>query len=319
MPGAFLAEVAREMTTVPRAHRKAGAPAAGRTAAADAAAGRHFFTVDVEEHFQVSAFEHVVDRDSWATRESRVMTNVERLLDLLGRYRVRGTFFILGWLAERQPAVARRIADDGHEVASHGQDHQRLTRQTVAEFRQSAARSKAVLEDVTGREVLGFRAPSFSIVPGLEWSFDVLLEEGYRYDSSVFPVRRSREYGYPGAPRDPHWIQRPGGRLLELPLTTLRRVGVNLPASGGAYFRIFPYALTRAAFAQCEMRQAPGTFYVHPWEVDPEQPRLAASLSARLRHYTGLGRTVRRLERLLGEFRFTSIGDRLAELTDSPA
>jgi polysaccharide deacetylase family protein (PEP-CTERM system associated) len=279
----------------------------------------HFFTVDVEEHFQVSAFEGVISRDQWAGQETRVVGNVGRLLDLLARYGVQGTFFILGWLAERHPDMTRRIVAAGHEVASHGHDHCRVTHQTPEEFRGSIRRSKAVLEDVTGQHVTGFRAPSFSIVPGREWAFDVLLEEGYQYDSSLFPIRRPGGYGYPDAPRAPHWINRPAGRLFELPLTTVRWLRWNLPASGGAYFRILPYAMTRAAFAESERRGVPGTFYVHPWEVDAGQPRLAAApLTARLRHYTGLTRTMGRLERLLGEFRFTSIGNRLAELTGSP-
>jgi polysaccharide deacetylase family protein (PEP-CTERM system associated) len=274
----------------------------------------HFFTVDVEEHFQVSAFEGIVARADWDRYDSRVAANVDRILDLLARHRATATFFVLGWLAERNGDLVRRIDAAGHEVASHGQDHRRVTHQTPEDFRASVRRSKAVLEDVSGQRVLGFRAPSFSIVPGREWAFDVLLEEGYRYDSSLFPIRRPGGYGYPLAPRDPHWIERPAGRLFELPLTTSRRFGMNLPASGGAYFRIFPYALTRAAFADCERRGAPGTFYVHPWEVDPAQPRLRAPLSARLRHYTGLDRTAGRLERLLSDFRFTSIDNRLMEM-----
>jgi polysaccharide deacetylase family protein (PEP-CTERM system associated) len=276
-------------------------------------AGAHFFTVDVEEHFQVSAFEGVVSRDDWSRFESRVGRNVATLLDLLASHRATGTFFVLGWVAEHQPQVVRAIADAGHEIASHGQDHRRVTHQTPAEFRSSVRQAKAVLEDITGVEVGGFRAPSFSIVPGREWAFDVLLEEGYRYDSSLFPIRRPGGYGYAAARRTPHWIERPAGRILELPLTTLRRAGVNLPASGGAYFRIFPYGLTRAAIKQCAATGLPAMFYLHPWEVDPEQPRIRGSLTARVRHYTGLRRTVDRLTRLLREFRFTRIDDRLAE------
>jgi polysaccharide deacetylase family protein (PEP-CTERM system associated) len=277
---------------------------------------RHFFTVDVEEHFQVSAFEAVVDRVSWHRFESRVARNVDLVLEVLARHSATATFFVLGWVAERQAEVVRAIANAGHEIASHGQDHKRVTSQTALEFRESVRRSKAVLEDLVGKPVVGFRAPSFSIVPGKEWVFDILLEEGYQYDSSLFPIRRPGGYGYASAPRHPHWIVRPAGRLVELPLTTLRQWRWNLPASGGAYFRILPYALTRAAFAESERRRVPGIFYLHPWEVDPAQPRLKGPPSARLRHYTGLARTLPRLERLLDEFGFTSIGERLAELVE---
>ena len=269
----------------------------------------HFFTVDVEEHFQVSAFENIVHRDHWMLQESRVQRNVDVLLDMLARHDVVGTFFVLGWIADQYPALVRRIAAAGHEIASHGQDHRRVTDQTPAEFRESVRRSKQTLEDTVGCAVLGFRAPSFSIVPGREWAFDVLIEEGYRYDSSLFPIRRSSEYGYPSSPREPHWIERPGGRLFEVPLTTLRRAAWNFPASGGAYFRIFPYAVTSAALAECEMRGVPGVFYVHPWEVDPQQPRIDAPLMTRLRHYSGLERTTQRLQRLIQEYRFGAVAN----------
>ena len=274
----------------------------------------HFFTVDVEEHFQVSAFEGAVCRSDWDTLESRVERNVEELLSLLARYEAKATFFVLGWVAERRPAVVRAIAEAGHEVASHGQDHRRVTHQTASQFRESVRRSKDVLESQIGAPVIGFRAPSFSIVPGREWAFDVLFEEGYRYDSSLFPIHRPGGYGYPSAPRQPHWVGNVDAPILELPLTTLRTWGWNVPASGGAYFRIFPYALTRAALADHESRGVPGMFYVHPWEVDPDQPRLPVPLGAQLRHYTGLRRTARRLARLLGEFRFTAVRDRWSQM-----
>lgn len=271
-----------------------------------AVAPAHHFTVDVEEYFQVSAFEPYVPRASWPRFESRVTSSVHRLLDLLQRHSARATFFVLGWVADRHPHLIRAIAAAGHEVASHGWDHRRVTQQTEAAFRASVRRTKRVLEDLVGESVLGFRAPSYSIVRGLEWALDVLLDEGYAYDSSLFPVPR-RGYGYAGAPRDPHVLNVSGGRLVELPPATLRRWGINLPAAGGAYFRLFPYALARAALQDCAARGAPGMFYVHPWEVDPDQPRLPVSWSTRARHYGGLHRTLPRLERLLGEFRFTSV------------
>lgn len=271
---------------------------------------RHFFTVDVEEHFQVSAFETSVPRSAWDQMESRVARNVARLLDILARSGTRATFFVLGWVGERHPDVVRAIADAGHEVASHGYDHRRVTDQTPEEFRDSLRRSKRLLEDITGAPVLGFRAPSFSIVPGREWALDLLIEEGYEYDSSLFPIRRPG-YGYPTGKREPHRIERAGGSLLEFPPATVRRFGWTVPAAGGAYLRILPFGIVRAAFAEAERRNFPATFYLHPWELDPGQPRLTVPAAARFRHYTGLGRTEARVGRLLAEFSFTSIAPEL--------
>ncbi len=269
--------------------------------------------MDVEEYFQVSAFEPIVARAAWETMETRVAYGVTRLLELLGKHGDRGTFFVLGWVADRHPDMIRTIAAAGHEIASHGWDHRRVTDQAPEAFRQSVRRTKAVLESLTGTRVIGFRAPSFSIVPGYEWALDVLLEEGYCYDSSLFPVRR-RGYGYPGGRRDPHWIERAGGRLAELPPATLRRFGVTLPAGGGAYFRLLPYGLISAAFRDSGRRGVPATFYIHPWELDLEQPRLRASWTTRVRHYGGLAETVPRLERLLREFRFAPLAATVAAL-----
>ena len=288
-----------------------GVATADRAPAPRPATVRHFFTVDVEEHFQVSGFEGVVRREDWSRHESRVERNVDSLLDLLASFDTRATFFILGCVAEAHPDMIRRIAEAGHEIASHGHDHRRVIHQTPDEFRTSIRRSREILENIAGTGVLGFRAPSFSIVPGREWAFDVLLEEGYRYDSSLFPIRRSADYGYPAAPREPHWITRPSGALYELPMTTLRRFSWSVPASGGGYFRMFPYGLTRAAFEASARSGIPGVFYIHPWEIDPGQPRIAAPLSSRLRHYAGLAHTAGRLRRLLSEFRFGTIAEHL--------
>ena len=280
----------------------------------------HHFSVDVEEYFQVSALEPYVARQDWERMDSRVRLGTERLLSLLARGGSHGTFFVLGWLAERQRSLVREIASQGHEIASHGWDHRRVTEQTTEEFRSSVRRTKALLEEITGQTVMGFRAPSFSIVPGREWALDILVEEGYRYDSSLFPVRR-RGYGYPGGERDPHWVGREGGpadrrtggrtgQLLELPPATVRWMGVNLPAGGGAYFRLFPYALVRRALKEAEERGEPGTFYIHPWELDPDQPRVPGlPWSTTARHYGGLHRTARKLERLLAEFRFQPLAE----------
>lgn len=266
----------------------------------------HHFTVDVEECFQVSAFESVVPRDAWERLESRVRAGVARLLELFFRHSAGATFFVLGWVADRHPQLVREIAAAGHEVASHGWDHRRVTQQTPEEFRSSVRRTKHLLEELAGVPVVGFRAPSFSIVPGCEWALDILVEEGYLYDSSLFPVMR-RGYGYPGGQRDPHWLDRPAGQLAEFPPAILRRWNVNWPAGGGAYFRLLPYRVARSALIDCERRGVSGTFYLHPWELDLEQPRLAVPWLARLRHYGGLRRTLPRLQRLLREFRFRSI------------
>lgn len=276
----------------------------------------HHFTVDVEEHFQVAALEAAVPRERWSSLESRVEGSTRRIVDALARHGATGTFFTLGWVAERHPALVRAIASAGHEVASHGWDHRRVTMLTPEEFRTQARHSKRLLEDLTGQAVLGYRAPSYSIVAGREWALDILLEEGYRYDSSLFPVRRPG-YGYAGGGRDPHWLERPGGRLLEVPPATLRRAGVNLPAAGGAYFRLLPYGLTAAGLRDAARRGVPGTFYIHPWEVDPDQPRFPVSMLTRVRHYGGLGRTAGRLEALLGEFRFTAVRGTLERMAGS--
>lgn len=281
----------------------------GRSAAP--AAPLHHFTVDVEESFHASALEPWVARGDWDRLESRVEHGTHLILDLMADAAATGTFFTLGWVAERHAGLVRRIVAEGHELASHGDDHRRVTELDEAGFRDSVRRSKAILEDVAGVRVEGYRAPSFSIVPGLEWALDVLVEEGYRYDSSLNPIPR-RGAGYPGAPPDPHWIERPAGRLLEVPVASLPFAGSRLPAGGGAWFRLLPYRLVQAGLRRCAARGEPGTFYIHPWEVDPDQPRLPIPWRTRIRHYGGLAGTVVKLRRLLSEFRFGPIADTLA-------
>jgi polysaccharide deacetylase family protein (PEP-CTERM system associated) len=234
------------------------------------------------------------------------------VLELLDRHGVRCTCFIVGWLAEQEPQMVRAIVHAGHEIASHGWEHELVARLGPDRFRTSLRRSKRVLEDIAGQGVLGYRAPSFSIVPGLEWAFDALLEEGYAYDASLFPVRRHPTYGYPGARRYPHWIERDGGTLLEIPSTTLSLLGGTWPASGGWYFRMLPYALVGSALKQAEAGGAPGTFYIHPWELDDWTPTVAAPRLQRLRTFAGRGRIGQRLERLLSEFEFGPIRDTVA-------
>ena len=273
----------------------------------------HFFTVDVEEYFQARALQSAVARDSWQTIAPRADRNVDELLAMLARHSATGTFFTLGWIGEHRPAIVRSIAAAGHEIASHGHLHERVSEQSPASFAQDVRKSKRILEDITGKEVLGYRAPNFSITPGHEWAFDVLIEQGYRYDSSIFPIRR-RGYGYPGALRIPHIVNRSRGSLIEFPLLTTDIFGVQVPAAGGAYLRQFPLQVIANAFARAERRGESATFYIHPWEIDPDQPRLPVSLVTRLRHYRGLGSALDKIDVLLSAHRFTSIASALPTL-----
>ena len=279
----------------------------------------HHFTVDVEEYFHSSALEELIPSDRWDGLGRRAPVLVPRLLDRMDQHGVRGTFFVLGWLAGHEPDLVREIARRGHEVASHGWDHKRVTQQTPEAFRDSVRRTKHFLEDLVGQEVLGFRAPSFSIVPGREWALDTLLEVGYRYDSSLFPIKQHPAYGYPEGERDPYWIPRPSGRIAEIPPATLRIAGTNLPAAGGAYFRLLPYSLIRGALRSAQARGVPGTFFIHPWELDPERPTdVDLPRLVRLRLFGGIGRVWSRLDRLFDEFRFGPIAETLSAM-DSQA
>jgi polysaccharide deacetylase family protein (PEP-CTERM system associated) len=278
----------------------------------------HFFTVDVEEYFQVKALESAVTREEWLSRPSRLARSIDALLERLDRHNASGTFFVLGWIGKHRPEIVRSIAAAGHEVASHGFGHERVTALGREEFREDVRSSKQVLEDLTGAEVVGYRAPSFSIVPGWEWAFDVLLEEGYRYDSSLFPIRR-RGYGYPKAPRIPHVIQRAVGALAEFPLATTSIFRYPVPAAGGGYLRHFPLALIRRAFREASARNEPATFYIHPWEIDPGQPRLPVSALNRVRHYRGLDTALARIDQLLEEFSFGTIASYLPTFEQSRA
>jgi polysaccharide deacetylase family protein (PEP-CTERM system associated) len=273
----------------------------------------HFFTVDVEEYFQVRALEPVVSRDEWLSRPSRVGNSIDELLTTLERHDARATFFVLGWIGQYHPEVVRAIAAAGHEIASHGFWHDRVTTLDPAAFRVDLRKSKQVLEDVCGTEVVGYRAPNFSIIPGYEWAFDVLIDEGFLYDSSLFPIRRPG-YGYPGAPKGPHLIQRGSGSLAEFPMATTSILRYPVPAAGGGYLRHLPLAVTRRAFSEASRRGEPTTFYIHPWELDPGQPRLDVSLLTRFRHYRGLETTLSRIEALLDQFRFGTIASYLPRL-----
>lgn len=269
-------------------------------------------TVDVEEHFQVSAFESRIERDEWRNHESRVRRNVDRIMGIFDDAGVKATFFTLGCVAERVPDLIRRIADEGHELASHGYDHKRVTSLTAEEFLADISRTKDLLEQIGGTQVLGYRAPSFSIGAKTPWAHDLLQEAGHSYSSSIYPIKHDH-YGFPSAPRFP-FRHRPGG-LLELPLTTAIAGGRNLPGAGGGYFRLLPTAYSHWAINFVNKEQMPALFYFHPWEIDPDQPRVAGiPATTRFRHYVNLGRFERRLKKVLAAFSWGRV-DRLLPST----
>jgi polysaccharide deacetylase family protein (PEP-CTERM system associated) len=261
-------------------------------------------TIDVEDYFHVSVFDGIIPRVEWARMESRVTRNTERLLDILDEFDVHGTFFVLGWVAERNRGLVESIARRGHEIASHGYAHRLVYDQTPTAFAEDVRRAKTILEDASGRRVRGYRAPSYSITPRSLWALDVLLQEGYEYDSSIFPIRHDR-YGIPVSDRRPYRIERSLGTLVEVPGSTIRVGPLNLPVAGGGYFRILPYTWTRWGIGRVNQRERrPVVFYLHPWEIDPDQPRLHAGRLGQFRHYRNLHLTERRLRRLLTDFRF---------------
>jgi polysaccharide deacetylase family protein (PEP-CTERM system associated) len=257
-------------------------------------------TVDVEDYFQVSALAPYIARSDWDRMPCRVERNVERILELLAESSSQATFFTLGWIAQRYPQLVRSIVAAGHELASHGYAHLRATDQHPTEFLEDIRRARALLEDIAGVEVKGYRAPSFSVGEKNPWAFDCIAEAGYRYSSSVYPIQHDH-YGMPDAPRFPY---RTRESLLEIPITTIRLLKRNLPAGGGGYFRLLPYALSRALIRRVnEVDCQPAIFYFHPWEIDFGQPRVRrTTLKTRIRHYLNLHRTQPRLRRLLGDF-----------------
>jgi len=265
---------------------------------------RNALSIDVEDWFHPEALRGHVQRADWDGLEARAALNVERLLRVLDASRVRATWFVLGWVAERQPDLVPRLAAAGHEIATHGYEHRMITQQTPDEFAHDLRRSLLVLRAQSGQPVLGYRAPSFSIVRDTLWALDVLLEQGLEYDASIFPVRHDR-YGLPGAPRAPYCIRQAAGHeLWELPPVTLQVAGRTLPAAGGGYLRLLPYALSRLAVRRMEKENLPAVVYTHPWEYDPEQPRIALPFTTRVRHYARVASTEAKLQRLLGEFEF---------------
>ena len=259
-------------------------------------------TIDVEDYFQVSAFAPYIRRQDWDSRECRVERNVDRILELLDAAGIKATFFTLGWIAERYPELVRRIANGGHEVASHGHGHERASELSREAFSQDVQRAKGILEDLTGQAVLGYRAPSFSIGLSNLWAFDQLARAGYRYSSSIYPIKHDH-YGMPDSPR---FAYRVGAGLLEVPVTTLRLMKRNLPSSGGGYFRLLPYALSRWMIGTVNRQDREAAiFYFHPWEIDTGQPRVAGiDAKTRFRHYVNIPRMEGRLQQLLRDFRW---------------
>ena len=267
---------------------------------------RNAFTVDVEDYFHVSAFERHVRPEDWERWPQRVVGNTARLLDLLAEAGVQGTFFVLGWVAERYPDLVRRIVDAGHEVASHGYGHRRVSTMDRQAFREDVRRAKAVLEDAAGMAVWGYRAPSYSIGPDSLWAFEVLQEVGHRYSSSIYPIRHDL-YGWPDGPRFP-WRPLGEGGLLEIPITTLEWRGLRLPCGGGGWFRLFPYVLYRGVLRRVNRHdRRPAVFYCHPWELDPHIPRVNFGLIKRVRHYSNLALMEERIAKLLEAFRFAPV------------
>jgi polysaccharide deacetylase family protein (PEP-CTERM system associated) len=259
-------------------------------------------TIDVEDYFQVSALAPYIARSEWDGRECRVERNVGRILDMLARHDTRATFFTLGWVAERYPQLVRRVVAEGHELASHGYGHERATELSRDAFMHDIVRAKKTLEDTAGVAVIGYRAPSFSIGSANLWAFDCLAQAGHRYSSSVYPIRHDH-YGMPDAPRFKHSV---GDGLLEIPITTLRVLGRNLPSSGGGYFRLLPYGVSRWMIGKVNRDDGEAAvFYFHPWEIDDAQPRIPGlDLKTRFRHYLNLERMADRLESLLADFRW---------------
>lgn len=272
-------------------------------------------SVDVEDYYQVSAFAKSVNTNEWEQHESRVVKNTQRLLDLFSEKKIKATFFVLGWVADREPELVKEIHKQGHEIASHGYSHQLIYNQTPEVFREETIRSKKLLEDLIGEEVIGYRAASYSITKRNLWALDILQEAGFVYDSSIFPIRHDR-YGIADAETIPHKLSTPnGGELVEFPLTT-RRIGkLNIPVAGGGYFRLYPYFLTRHFLKAVNKKQGEQfVFYLHPWEVDPEQPRIEASWFSKFRHYNNLNKCESRLNTLIDDFNFTTMKSVLTDL-----
>ena len=275
-------------------------------------------TIDLEDYYQVSAFAAQIPPEQWKNQASRVEANTERILALLDARGWKATFFTLGWVAEEHPALLKRIAGLGHEIGCHSLRHRSVFTMQPGEFREDTKRAKEVLEHASGAEVRGYRAPSFSIDESCPWAFEVLVECGFCYDSSIFPVRHPN-YGSPTTPRFPYVIETKAGPLVEFPMPTLSLGARRSPFGGGAYLRLLPYWFTRWAFHYLNEREGrAGCVYLHPWELDPEQPRMKSSLTTRLRHYIGLRGFERKLARLMEDFEFAPLGQLVSALQIAP-
>ena len=269
---------------------------------------KNALTVDLEDYYHVSAFRDHMPQSRWDSQQSRVERNADALLDLLDQAGCKGTFFTLGWVAEHHPHLVRRVADRGHEIACHSLRHRIVSEMTRDEFREDTRQAKQLLEDCSGTPVLGYRAPSFSITGDSLWALEVLAELGFTFDSSIFPVKHPN-YGLPRAPRRPYRVQTPGDPIIEFPMTTLEFAGLRAPFGGGAYFRLLPYWYTRWGIRFLNRRESqPVCVYLHPWELDPEQPRMSGSLTSRIRHYLGLRSAPGKFRKLLREFEFCPLG-----------
>lgn len=266
----------------------------------------HALSFDVEEHFQVAGFWSTARRRNWDNYESRVQRNVEKILSILSLQRIRATFFVLGWVAQKHRGLVKVIASCGHEIASHGFGHELITSQTPSLFREDIRKSKHFLEDIIGGPVHGYRAPSFTITSETQWALPILVEEGYVYDSSIFPIRHDR-YGMPGANPWCHLLETSAGPLWEVPPSTIRMGSIRLPIAGGGYFRLYPYRILRNLLNRAASGVHPLVMYFHPWELDPDQPRMEGSAVSKFRHYLNLRKTEPRLQQLVKDFRFTSI------------
>jgi polysaccharide deacetylase family protein (PEP-CTERM system associated) len=266
----------------------------------------HCLSFDVEEHFQVSAFESPTRRMNWHSYDSRVERNTSKILNLLSVRNIHATFFVLGWVAERNPRLVKLIASAGHEIASHGYSHQLVTSQTQSAFRDDIRKAKTILEDIISKKVCGYRAPSFSITTKTIWALEILIEEGYMYDSSIFPVFHDR-YGIPTASRFVNQVKNQAGMIWEVPPSVAKIFGLSVPCAGGGYFRLYPYFVSRRLLQSIAQQGAPLVMYMHPWEFDPNQPRMDGSFISRLRHYMNLDKTEERLARLLDDFKFGTI------------
>lgn len=265
---------------------------------------KNAISIDLEDWFCVANLKDAIDYKDWDKQELRIAGNTRRILDLLSRHKVEATFFVLGWVAERFPDLVREIDRCGHEIATHGYSHALITEMTPESFEQDLLKALDVTKSCTGQDILGFRAPSFTITPKTRWALEILSKNGIQYDSSIFPVSGHPDYGMPNSPLGIHKLEE---NLIEVPLTVVNFLGRNIPCGGGGYFRLFPYSLTRFLISRCNKQGRPAIFYLHPWEIDPGQPRIALPLLKKIRHYNNLHKTYDRLEKLLGEFEFTSI------------